>query len=205
MTNEKLPTKFVTPEIICSYPHLAEKTTDLSGREAYTLSIPLPKDNTEAVSLLVAAMRNAAINEWGEKYSQIKTLEDFERAKIKHFVVDGNDDDPTYRNTLKFTAKSIKNQPTCVTPKIERVAPEEIEGKFYPGCIIRASVSAYATDKSGTKTIAWGLNNVMFIRDGERIGGSSRPEDDFADFRDDSYVDDPFSSAEGTGSEEKLF
>jgi len=188
--NEKLSTKFVTPEIICSYPHLHEKSPDLSGRMAYSISIPIPKSDEKAVVAMRQAMSNAAVNAWGEKYAKLEG--------IKHFVVDGDPEDAVYKDTFKFSAKSIKNRPRCVFPDVRTQVPvERIEEVFYPGCIVRVSVSAYATDAAGPKTIAWSLNNVMFVRDGERIGGgASNPEDDFGDFADSSFSDDPFSSGD---------
>lgn len=186
MTTEKLNTKWISPEIRCSYPHLAEKTEDLSGRLAYTLSIPLPKSEEQAVAALREVMSNAAVNEWGPKAKDLKG--------ITHYVEDGDEEDEIYKGTLKFTAKSQKRRPGCVFPNLKPVPEEQIEEKFYPGCFIRASVNAYATEAGGRKTIAFSLNNVLWVRDGERIGGGSNADDDFGDFADPAFTDDPFSN-----------
>ena len=45
----------------------------------------------------------------------------------------------------------------------------------------RASINFYAFNSNGNKGIACGLNNLQKIRDGEPLGGKSRPEDDFAE------------------------
>ena len=45
----------------------------------------------------------------------------------------------------------------------------------------RASINFYAFNSNGNKGIACGLNNLQKVRDGEPLGGKSRPEDDFAD------------------------
>ena len=49
----------------------------------------------------------------------------------------------------------------------------------------RASINFYAFNSNGNKGIACGLNNLQKIRDGEPLGGKSRPEDDFADEEED--------------------
>jgi hypothetical protein len=174
MENALLPTKWISPEIVCSYPHLHEMSEDQSGRKSYNLSIPLPKADKEANEKLKQCMVNAAVNAWGEKY---RTLQG-----VKHFVTDGDPEDSIYKDTVKFSAKAPKRQPGCVDQHMRPVPPEKIEETFYPGAIIRVSVSAYATDKGGSKTVAFALNNVMFVRDGERLGGSSSADDDFGEF-----------------------
>lgn len=180
----ELNTKFITPEIVCSYPCLAEKGTDPSGREAYSISIRLPANDKAAIAKLKEVMSNAAVNEWGAKYKDLK------KSGVTHHVVDGDPEDPVYAGTQRFSAKSQKRQPVCGYFNADKVfvavPQDEIEDYFYPGAIIRASVTAYATEAGGRKTIAFALNNVLFVRHGERIGGGSNPNDDFADFADEA-------------------
>lgn len=182
MQEEKLNTKFVTPVIRCSYPKLAEPDTPERGGK-FGLSIPLPKNDQKANAALKAAMSNAAVNAWGEKYRAL--------GGITHFVVDCDDDpelaeDEVYAGCLKFSAKS-KKRPGIVFPNMEPVPTEEIEDVIYPGCWIRASVTAYGTETGGKKTVAFWLNSVMFVKPGESLGGTSKPEDDFAEFADKSW------------------
>jgi hypothetical protein len=190
MAIEKLNTKFVTPEIVCSFPSLAEPSSVNGSAPKYGLSIPLPKNDAKALAALKQVMKNAAINAWGEKYAELKG--------VKHFVEDCDNDpkyegDPIYTGCQKFAAKS-KKQPGCVYANLQEIPKDAIADAIYAGCIIRASVSAYGTDTGGSKTVAFQLNNVMFVRDGERIGGASRASDDFADFKDDSFDANRLSS-----------
>lgn len=200
MQNKKKETKFVTPEIVCSFPNLAEPADEQHGGK-YSLSIPLPKDNDEAVEELYKFIRNAAENKWGPKAREQVG------KSIKIFVEDCDElekhkDDPVYKGCLKFSAKSDR-RPRLVDPKLKDVALEDVEDFFYPGAIIRASFTAYGTETGGSKVIAFGLNNVMFVRDGERIGGGSNPEEDFAKYKDESY--DRFEQSEDEGNEGDAF
>ena len=194
MNDEKLNVKWISPEIKCSYPNLAEPADEQYGGK-YAISIPLPKSDEKAVAMLKEAMTNAAVNMWGPKAASMKG--------IKTFVEDCDDDpkyegDEMYTGCLKFSAKA-KRQPGLVYPNLEQVEQEKIEEVFYPGAVIRVSISAYATETGGSKTVAFGLNNVMFVRDGERIGGRANAQDDFAGFADDSFVNDPFETSEQSG------
>ena len=50
----------------------------------------------------------------------------------------------------------------------------------YSGCYVRLNVTPYAYDNVG-KGVAFALNSVMFVRDGERLDGTSNPEEDFGE------------------------
>jgi len=179
---DKLNTKWISPQIVCSYPNLAEPASaDYGGK--YALSIPLKKADVKAFEALKQCMRNAAVNAWGEKFATLKGVKTF---------IDDCDADPKYEGDevylgcYKFSAKG-KRQPGMVYPDMTPVEKEKIEEVFYPGAIIRVSLSAYATETGGSKTVAFGLNNVMFVRDGERIGGRGNADEDFGAFADPSF------------------
>jgi hypothetical protein len=57
---------------------------------------------------------------------------------------------------------------------------------FYPGCYARAYVTAYAYDNKG-KGVAMGLQNLQFVRDGERLDARTDAAAAFAEADD---VDD---------------
>lgn len=58
------------------------------------------------------------------------------------------------------------------------------QNSFYPGCYARASVNAFGFDKKGGKGVAFGLNNLMFVKDGERLDNRIEAEKEFEDFSD---------------------
>ena len=54
----------------------------------------------------------------------------------------------------------------------------------------RASVDFYAFAANGNRGISCGLNNLQKMRDGEPLGGRTRPEDDFTGLDDeDDFLD----------------
>jgi hypothetical protein len=179
---KKYNTKFVTPEIVCSYPSLFTPEDPFNSGEAkYSLSIPISKDNKEALAQIQQCLINAAVNKWGEKKKDLKGL----ALPLTDADEKDKSEDPVYKNTYYFNAKSNK-RPGVVDSNLQPIMDED---EVYPGCIIRASMSFYGYDFNGKKGIAVGLQNVMKVRDGDRIGGGSRAEDDFGEFATTSNVD----------------
>ncbi len=59
---------------------------------------------------------------------------------------------------------------------------EALDGEdFYSGCYGAATVNFFPYDSSGNKGIGAGLNNVIKTKDGERLGGGTNADADFAD------------------------
>ena len=198
MKRKQLNTKWVSPKIICSYPNLAEPVSEEYGGK-FTLSIPLKKNDEEAIGALHEVIRNAAINQWGEKAADLNG--------IKCHVEDCDNnpkykEDPVYSGCLKFSPK-LRKRPGLVYANMTPVEVTDIEETFYPGAIIRVAVSAYGTEAGGSRTVAFALNNVMFVEDGDRIGGGSKAEDDFADFKDESF--DRFKQSESSETQDNPF
>ncbi len=172
---ETLSTKFVTPEIICSYPKLftAEDKFN-SGTEKYSLSIPIKKEDKESLARIQQCVVNAAVNKWGEKARGLQGL----KLPMTDSTGSSRADDPVYKDTFYFSAKSTR-RPGVVGPDMQPIIDQE---DIYPGCIVRASMNFYGYDWSGKKGVAVGLSNVMKVRDGDKIGGGSNAQDDFAEF-----------------------
>ncbi|RLB85443.1 MAG: DUF2815 domain-containing protein [Deltaproteobacteria bacterium] len=174
MTEKKeLNTKYVTPEIICSFPYLFE-ISDYTGK--FGLSIPIKTDQEEEIKKIKTLIGNAAENKWGKK-ARVEV-----GKKIKSPLRDGNEEkegnDEVYKDAVFFSANSAK-RPGVVDNKVQPLMDQD---EIYPGCIIRASVNFYAYDYKGKKGVACGLQNVMKVKDGEPIGGKTTPEDDFAGY-----------------------
>jgi len=187
--NEKLITKYITPEIVCSFPYLFEKS---DYTEKYGLSIPIKTDAKAAIKKIRTMIGNAAENKWGKKA----------RAEVGKKIAsplrDGTKekaDDELYRDSIFFSANSADKKPGVIGPDLEPIMDID---EIYPGCIIRASVNFYAYDFKGKKGVACGLNNVMKIKDGEQIGGKSSAESDFAEYADDDTFSEKTEAEEET-------
>lgn len=63
----------------------------------------------------------------------------------------------------------------------DQKTPVEDPEAFYPGCYARASVTGYAYNKGGGMGVAFGLSNLMFVKDGERLDSRTEATDDFGE------------------------
>ena len=91
-----------------------------------------------------------------------------------------------------FLNLKSSQKPHIVNQNVEDIIDKS---EFYAGCWARASVNAYAYDQKGNCGVAFGLNNLQKVADGESFSGRTRPEDDFA----------PIEGATSSSSSESIF
>lgn len=75
-----------------------------------------------------------------------------------------------------FCSFSSKMKPGVVDLNLQ---PLESAEEFYPGCLARVTLTAYAYDNVG-KGVAFGLQNIQKIADGERLDSRTNADEDFA-------------------------
>lgn len=80
-----------------------------------------------------------------------------------------------YEGTM-FASATSKMQPGLVDAQLQRIISEE---DFYSGCYARATVTAYGYDKAGNRGVAFGLQNIQKLADGEPFSGRTAAENDF--------------------------
>lgn len=90
---------------------------------------------------------------------------------------------------MVFVAATSKMQPGLVDASLSRIISEQ---DFYSGCYARATVTCYGYDKAGNVGVAFGLQNVQKLEDGEAFSGRTAAENDF------DSVDTSFDDAGGT-------
>lgn len=96
---------------------------------------------------------------------------------------------------MTFAPATSKMQPGIVDQQLNRIISED---DFYSGCYARATVTAYGYDKAGNKGVAFGLQNLQKLGDGERFSGRVAAEDDFDSV--DDFVDGEASDEDGKES-----
>ena len=173
------PMKVITgPNTRWSYANVWEPKAINGGTPKYSVSLIIPKSDTVTINKIKAAIE-AAYKEGEAKLKgngrSVPAL-----SVLKTPLRDGDverPDDEAYANVYFVNANST-TAPGIVDadrqPILER-------SEVYSGVYGRASINFYAFNSNGNKGIACGLNNLQKIRDGESLGGKSRPEDDFAD------------------------
>ena len=182
MANNSGRTKVITGTgTRLSYFHGWEPVSINGGAEKYSVSVLIPKSDTETVSAINAAI-DAAIEEGVAKCGGKKP----NNAAIKLPLRDGDveRDDEAYKGHWFINANST------TAPQIvdRQVKPILDRSEVYSGCYARVSLNFFAFNSNGNKGIACGLGNIQKVRDGEPLGGKSTAADDFATLADDDFL-----------------
>lgn len=164
-----------------SYFHGWEPTSINGGPERYSVSVLIPKDDTETVEAINKAI-DAAIEEGIAKFGGKKP----NKAAIKLPLRDGDTEreDEAYAGHWFINANS-KTAPQIVDRAVKPILDRD---EVYSGCYARVSLNFYAFNSNGNKGIACGLGNIQKIRDGEPFGGRSSATDDFCTEEDDDFL-----------------
>ena len=162
----------MTPEFRVSFPAVfkprVQQNDDGSpGTPKYGVTMLFAKDAD--LSKLKAAAQEAVKEKWGDKPP---------KSLRSPFRDQGEKEHEGYVEGAVFVSASSKQKPGLVDRQRQDIIDET---EFYAGCYARATVRAFAYDKKGNKGVAFGLNNVQKLRDGDPLGGRTRAQDDFAD------------------------
>jgi len=179
------PMKVITDECRLSYANVWQPKSVNGGTPKYTVSLIIPKSDTHTISKINAAIEAAYREGEAKLKGNGKSVPPLSSLKIP--LRDGDidrPDDEAYAGSYFINA----NSPTA--PGIVDLNRDPVleHSQIYSGVYARASINFYAFNSNGSKGIACGLNNIQRIRDGEPLGGKSRPEDDFASEQDDDFL-----------------
>ena len=163
--------KFVTDKVRFSFVNVFEPAETLSGLMKYSTMIMIPKTDKEQIAKFNAAFEECKKANAAYFGGSIPKL-------LKGGLRDGDAerDDPNFAGYYFVNALS-NEKPGVVDADL---MPVMDKSEFYSGCWGRASVTFYAYDVTGAKGITLGLNNVMKLEDGERLGGNTSAAADFA-------------------------
>jgi hypothetical protein len=179
--------RVITPIARLSYPHLFAKSEGMNGNEGkYQCELIFPEGTD--LSELKAAANAAAKEKWGNKPP--KNL----KSPFRKGDEDREDKDG-YEGSVFIGARSKDKPGVVVGPG--RVACSDAS-EVYGGCFVKASVTAFAYDTNGNKGVAFALNNVWKIRDGEPFGSRRNAEEEFGDVEvdEEAFGDTSFEEAE---------
>jgi len=162
--------KVVTPTFRASFVNVFEpRQNDQTGKLEYSVKMIFDKDAD--LTGLKEIIKEAIRNKWGTNPPK----------SLKMPLRDGNESDlekyPEDENKIIANAKSVAYPPGLIDAKTKQeiIDPKE----FYSGCYARASVVCYAYDNV-SKGVAFGLQNLLKIKDGEPLVNRASAESDFA-------------------------
>jgi len=203
MTDTK-PTRLtvLTPKCVLSFPNLFRARAVEEGKEpTFNLTLlfsPEAQATPEFTAMKADAQRVAKAffaNDFASDPGFAQYLRNpFRRAeeKPKYYA-----DKPGWI----FVNMSSKQRPGVVKPAQNGVVQISDENEVYAGAIAIVSCGAYGYSQKGNRGVSFGLNNVMKVADGERIGGRPPASDDFADY----VATHPALAGDAAGAAEGLF
>lgn len=174
--------RVVTNEVRLSYANVWEPKSVNGNEPRYSVSIIIPKSDTETIELINQAIDNAitdGVPKFGGKKPNKKTI------KLPLRDGDTEREDEAYADSY-FVNCNSKTAPQIVG--LDRL-PITDETEVYSGCFARVSINFYAFNTNGNKGIAVGLGNIQKTKDGEPLGGFRiSAASDFGEPDDDEFL-----------------
>lgn len=176
-----MSTVVTTPNFRVAFPNVFQaKKNTLSGKDEFGLVALFPKGADLAA--LKTAAQAALVKKFGEDKTQwpknLKTpfRDQGDRAKIdpetgKETLPQGYEKGAIYINLKSGERPGVVDQ--SVQPILD-------SSLFYGGCWARAHINAYAYDQAGNRGVAFGLQHVQKVKDGDPFGNRVKVEDAFA-------------------------
>jgi hypothetical protein len=169
-----------TPKFRVSYPNVFKaKKNDLNGQEEFSLVALFPKGAD--LSALKKAAQEAVVEKWGsDPKKHPKNLRSpFRKHEEKQYENDSGQTvyPPGMEEGGIFLNLKSKQRPGIVDQNVQDIL---VESEFYAGCYARATVRAYAYDNKGNAGVAFGLQNIQKMAEGDPLGSRTKAQDDFA-------------------------
>ena len=173
----------ITTLVRFSYLNAFEAKATPSGDLKFSASLLIPKEDVEGIKAIHSAI-NAAVQKGIDNNK-------FTQAQVKGLRLPIRDGDaefesgnrgPEYKGCFFINATS-KNKPGVVKAQKDS-APVPIfdPDDFYSGCHGRADVNFFPYNQAGNRGVGVGLNNLMMVKEGERLDGRQKAEDAFGSY-----------------------
>jgi hypothetical protein len=157
----------ITPKFRVSYPNVfTPKLNDLNGKNEYSL-VALFKKGEDLTALKKAAEACLVEKLGADKTKWPKNLKSPFRDQGEK-EKDGALPAGYEEGAIFLTLKSSQKPGLVDASNQDIIDPVE----FYAGCYARASIRPYYYDQKGNKGIAFGLQNLQKLADGEPLGGA---------------------------------
>jgi hypothetical protein len=158
----------MTPEFRLSFPSLFEPTSFEGGEPKYRVTMLFKKD--QDLKALKELVNSTLEDRWPDPKKRPKNIKiPFRNGDVEKEGLEG------YENTI-FVSATSKQKPGVVDQNVQDIISSE---DIYAGCFARATVTAFSYDRAGNRGVAFGLQNIQKLRDGDTFSGKVSAESDF--------------------------
>lgn len=171
-----------------------------SDDKKYGVKLLIKKKEKDLIKKIKLAIENA------KQFAKNKVWEGkIPKALKAEGLRDGDADDSEDKAAKGhfFINAASKTRPTIVKKVDGEIEPVTEQSEVYSGCYAAVEVNFYGYNWKGNKGITAGLNHILFLKDGEPLGGIGSATEAFADFDTDEFEDDEDSDDED--SDDDLF
>jgi hypothetical protein len=162
-----------------SYAALFEPKANPSGVLKFSCSLLIPKTDKKGMEEIRAEVKKAV--ERGKDKVWGGVVPKFRYEPIRdgdEELATGEKEGAEYKG-MYFINCSSDTPPGVVGPDAKPLMDREA---IFSGCWVRADVNPFPYKKSGNSGIGWGLNNIMLVKEDERLDGRQKAEDAFAGY-----------------------
>ena len=177
----------ITTLVRFSYLNAFEAKANPSGDLKFSASILIPKKDKAGIKTIQDAI-NAAVQKGLDTNKFTKAQVSSLRLPLRDgdAEFDSGDRGAEYQGNYFLNASST-NKPGVVKaqaggPPVPIFDPDE----FFSGCYGRADINFFPYNKAGNRGIGVGLNNLLLVKESERLDGRQRAEDAFSDYTEES-------------------
>lgn len=162
----------------------AQKLADGSeGELKYSVCCLIPKTDTKSIGIIQAEVERAikkglAAKKFNEAQTKSTKFKKLLRDGDEYYAENPKPENEAFEGHMFFNAAN-KQKPGIVD---EHAQPLLDKDKLYSGAWGRVDCGLYAFNFSGNIGIGAGLNNIMFVKDDERLDGRVSAESAFAEF-----------------------
>lgn len=168
-------TKVITGQVRLSYAHIHEpRAVEEGGEKKYSSSLLIPKDDTETVEKIKAAIEAALAAGKAKHGAGFKMKE----SPLKDGDIE-KPDAPEYKG-MYYVSASNKQKPILLDQQRNPIMDTR---EIYSGAYARASVNFFAFNVGVNKGVSCALNALQKVADGESLGSTyseSQAAEDFA-------------------------
>lgn len=173
----------ITTQVRFSYLNVFAPKATPSGELKYSVSCLIPKEDAAGIKAIhsainIAVQKGIDTNKFTQ--AQVKSL----RLPIRDGDAEFDDGNrgAEYKGCFFVNATSVNKPGVVKAQKDSPPVPVFDPDDFYSGCYGRADVNFFPYNQAGNRGVGVGLNNLMMIKEGERLDGRQKAEDAFATY-----------------------
>ena len=175
-----MSTKVITGKVRLGYVNaFVPRAMSDETEPKYSVMLIIDKDDAETLGKIKKAVESA--KELGKE--KVKEWKGRVPANLRLPIRDGAEkpDNP------ELEGKYFMNVKSAIKPQVVKIVGGKLveitdPAELYSGCYAKVSIGLYGYGRTGNNGIAAGLNNILFVEEGEPLGGSGASAmSDFAD------------------------